>query len=111
MLCALLEIFCGSGVDAFQARPLPITKKPTSLHLVPDIGDLVHQHQHLMDAASQLLVADGDGGFDPWNSYLLLFENTLRAVHDTIKGPLGSLGIEQTWGPSIFIFTASKFGQ
>lgn len=44
-----------------------------------------------------------------WQQYLLIFKGALTLVHNTIDGPLRSLGIEHTWGPSIAIFTARKF--
>jgi hypothetical protein len=44
-----------------------------------------------------------------WDRYLLLFKNTLLFVHSTIDGPLRSAGWDQTWGVSIFLFTASTF--
>jgi hypothetical protein len=47
-----------------------------------------------------------DGGW--WNAYINVFKSILSFVHSTVDGPLRSVGIEQTWGVSIFLFTASK---
>jgi hypothetical protein len=44
-----------------------------------------------------------------WKSYLKIFEASLLFIHDTIDEPLKSVGIEQTWGISIALFTACKF--
>jgi hypothetical protein len=41
-----------------------------------------------------------------WQSYLAIFKGALNLVHSTIDQPLRSVGIEQTWGVSIAIFTA-----
>ena len=43
-----------------------------------------------------------------WSAYLNIFKSSLNFVHDTVDGPLRNAGIEQTWGVSIAIFTASK---
>lgn len=80
-------------------------------------GDVLAHHHHWLDLSSQLLAntdaaadaaaaaATDNGGW--WNAYLQVFKNTLSWVHSTIDPPLRSIGWEQTWGPSIFIFTAS----
>jgi len=63
--------------------------------------------QFIADATAAAVEQDSGGGW--WESYLAIFKNTLSFVHSTIDGPLRSVGIEQTWGVAIFIFTASKF--
>jgi len=42
-----------------------------------------------------------------WAAYLALFKSALNFVHDGVDGPLRSVGITQTWGVSIAIFTAT----
>lgn len=78
------------------------------------VEQFLHQHHHafmettsqfLADAAAEAAKQD-DGGW--WGAYLQLFKNTLNFVHSTITPPLNAIGIKQTWGPSIFLFTASK---
>ena len=82
---------------------------------------IAHHAQHGFESTSQLLAdaagatadmvdsAKEEGGFKAaWMSYLQIFKNTLIAVHSTIDGPLRSIGWDQTWGVSIFVFTASK---
>lgn len=63
----------------------------------------------LADAASITTdaadVATQDSGW--WQSYLNIFKVTLELVHTTIDPPLRSVGITQTWGLSIAMFTAS----
>lgn len=46
-----------------------------------------------------------------WTSYLAIFKGALNLVHSTIDQPLRSVGIDQTWGISIAIFTAGKYSR
>jgi len=48
-----------------------------------------------------------DGGW--WQSYLNVFKTLLIFIHSKVNGPLNYIGIENTWGPSIFLFTAGEF--
>lgn len=57
----------------------------------------------LADAANAAAEVAEDGGW--WQNYLELFKSGLVNIHSTIDGPLRSAGIEQTWGPSIALFT------
>lgn len=42
-----------------------------------------------------------------WESYIQIYKGGLAFVHDNIVDePLRKMGITQTWGPSIFLFTA-----
>jgi YidC/Oxa1 family membrane protein insertase len=59
--------------------------------------------QVLADAAGTAAPPSDDGGW--WGAYIQLFKTTLNAVHSTIQGPLQNVGIEQSWGVSIAIFT------
>ena len=56
--------------------------------------------------AAQEVAKDTEGGW--WNSYLEFMKGGLSLVHSVIDEPLRKAGWEQTWGPSIFLFTASK---
>jgi hypothetical protein len=58
------------------------------------------------DAATASSAADDSGW---WAAYLNVFKTCLLFVHNTIDAPLRSVGLTQTWGPSIAIFTACKF--
>lgn len=73
---------------------------------VNHVADLITSSATILadaaDAAAE--VATDDGGW--WQNYLSVFKAGLTAVHSTIDGPLRSVGWEQTWGPSIFLFTA-----
>jgi len=68
--------------------------------------------QHLLSSTSTLLAdaaaAADDAAKDEgwWNSYLEFMKGALIKVHDVVDEPLKSVGIEKTWGPSIFLFTA-----
>jgi len=57
--------------------------------------------------AEAAVTADKGGGW--WQSYLQIFRNILVFVHNTVDGPLKSMGVENTWGISIAIFTCSKY--
>jgi hypothetical protein len=64
-----------------------------------------------LDALSVQWLADAtadstQSGGGWWQSYINIFKTTLSFVHSTIDGPLRAAGIEQTWGISIFLFTA-----
>ena len=41
-----------------------------------------------------------DGGL--WQSYLNVFKTALISIHSKINDRLNYIGIEKTWGPSIF---------
>ena len=58
-----------------------------------------------VDAESAAAAADNAGW---WAAYLNVFKTCLLFVHNTIDEPLRSVGVTQTWGPSIAIFTACK---
>jgi hypothetical protein len=62
----------------------------------------------LADSAAVVVESAGkDLGW--WGAYVDLFKNALTLVHDTIEGPLRSIGVEQIWGISIAVFTACKY--
>ena len=44
-----------------------------------------------------------------WQSFINIFKDILTSVHSSVDGPLKNMGIEQTWGPSIFLFTAGMY--
>jgi YidC/Oxa1 family membrane protein insertase len=75
------------------------------LHSTNTIPTVLSQSttQWLADAAP----AAQDEGW--WSSYINIFKTALLFVHSTIDGPLRSLGIEQTWGISIAVFTACTY--
>ena len=107
---------------AFAPRPLASTpsraQKPLSVLPVDmDALSMTVDQWHLVMASSSSMLADAtsmtadvadvatqNSGW--WQSYLNIFKATLEFVHTTIDPPLRSVGITQTWGPSIAIFTA-----
>jgi hypothetical protein len=108
---------------AFQSPTAPLRvsfQKTRTLSALPpteSISDLItNLNYHYLDALSQqqLVLADAvadasqqqDTGW--WASYLNIFKTCLLFVHNTIDQPLRSVGITQTWGPAIAIFTACK---
>jgi hypothetical protein len=63
----------------------------------------------LITAAASATAADASSNDGWWSAYLNIFKTALLAVHTTIDQPLRSMGITQTWGPSIALFTAGTF--
>lgn len=110
---------------AFAPRSLASTpshaQKPLSVlpEHVDAFSSAVDQWHLVMASSSSMLadaasittdaadVATQDSGW--WQSYLNIFKVTLELVHTTIDPPLRSVGITQTWGLSIAIFTASTY--
>lgn len=99
-----------SSTASRHMLPSDILNDPT---FVEHLNQLQHAPLDFLDS-SQLLaaatdaaagVATEDTGW--WQQYLEIFKGTLQKVHSTIDGPLKSMGIENTWGISIALFTAS----
>lgn len=64
---------------------------------------LTHTSTWIADAADA--VSDADD-ISWWEQYVQVYKRGLAFVHDNIVDePLRSMGITQTWGPSIFLFT------
>ena len=95
------------------------SSRPSQLYALPAGGSeiqpfLDHLHSSsalIADAATAAVdatteAASTDGGW--WGSYLNVFKSCLIAVHSTIDQPLRDAGFTQTWGPSIFLFTAGE---
>lgn len=95
-----------------QAKPtiLPqLSQSETQLNAlpVPDT-DLL---QHALESTSRFLAdaASVDAGDKSWwDNYLEIFKGSLSLVHSTIDQPLRSIGIDQTWGVAIAVFTMRK---
>jgi hypothetical protein len=64
---------------------------------------LLNSYQQILADAAVASASTNDGW---WSSYLNIFKTALTLVHNTIDGPLKSVGVTQTWGPSIALFTA-----
>jgi len=94
----------------------PLHAIDPSQFLSPDaLGGLDHAFDHVLRSSSHLLsdaaavtansvdaVKEDDGW---WQQYLQVFKGFLSGVHDVVDPPLRSVGITQTWGISIFLFT------
>jgi len=89
-------------VDPFLLEHLSTSMQQLSQHN----GGMLSLSAADVLASSQLLAAEAAEKTGWWQSYLNIFKSTLQLVHSTIDGPLRSVGIDQTWGVSIFIFTA-----
>jgi hypothetical protein len=60
------------------------------------------------DSAVQDATAEAAKDDGWWKAYLNVFKSALLLVHNTVDEPLRNVGITQTWGISIAIFTACK---
>ena len=60
------------------------------------------------DAVEAIVEEEQSSGGGLWESYLQIFKSCLEIVHSTIDAPLRSIGWDQTWGVSIFLFTACE---
>lgn len=86
----------------------PLQMSPLDPHTVTTLTDMIHSSSLLIadaadataDAAATAVKDDGW-----WQQYLGYFKGALVAVHSTIDQPLRSIGVTQTWGPSIALFT------
>lgn len=86
----------------------------TRHHLVPldhatIVTDLVSQAtaQSTFHLIADVAGIDGQKDLGWWGSYINFFKSTLNTVHRIVDSPLRSVGIDQTWGISIAIFTIS----
>mmetsp|Transcript_18551 Transcript_18551/g.38906 ORF Transcript_18551/g.38906 Transcript_18551/m.38906 type:complete len:424 (+) Transcript_18551:145-1416(+) len=69
----------------------------------------LHHHVDLLTQTSTWIADAADAAADDglWEKYIRLYRNGLAFVHDNIVDePLRKMGFEQTWGVSIFLFTA-----
>lgn len=66
--------------------------------LLSDAAEAVADLSDAVDSAGAL----PDGW---WGQYLSVFKSGLALIHSAVDDPLRSVGWEQTWGPSIFLFT------
>jgi len=100
----------GFSVSSSASRITSATSTRSSqlFAVLPDAELMNHASLVLADAAvavdaAATAAAAADSGW--WAEYLDLFKKTLSFVHDTVDGPLRSVGWTQTWGVSIAIFT------
>lgn len=80
-----------------------VAPSPTDFDVQPMLESLQHSSHMLLCSGN---AAEKTGA---WQSYLQIFKNTLSWVHSTIEGPAQTVGVTQTWGLSIAIFTASTY--
>jgi len=92
------------------------------LNNIHHLSTMLHDHNHLLaqtstwladaaaataDVASDVADAAAEEDIGLWEKYIQLYKNGLAFVHDNIVDePLRKMGFEQTWGVSIFLFTA-----
>jgi hypothetical protein len=89
----------------------PVFDDLSHLHHLSSMAAPVHQHilaqatTWIADSAAD--AANPDDGW--WESYIQIYKNGLAFVHDNIVDePLRKMGFTQTWGVSIFLFTAGE---
>ena len=119
--------------SAFAPAPTRSTRaQSTAANMVPhgmeDLNNIHHlstmlpDHNHILaqtstwladaaaataDVASDVADAAAEEDIGLWEKYIQLYKNGLAFVHDNIVDePLRKMGFEQTWGVSIFLFTA-----
>lgn len=103
-------------------RPSTSTSTTTSRHVAPvELLDHAQAIHHAISTTTSVFwLADADASAATveavkedlgwWGAYVDLFKNSLTFVHDTIEGPLRSIGVEKgIWGISIGIFTACTY--
>jgi len=82
------------------------------LHNLHHISTLAQTSTWIADSAAAVADVSADAATAAadeswWESYIQLYKNGLAFVHDNVVDPpLQKMGITQTWGPSIFLFTA-----
>ncbi len=91
-----------------------LTKMSILPHGFEEIHNL-HHHADLLTQTSTWIADVADAAADVaaddslWEKYIRLYRNGLAFVHDNIVDePLRKMGFEQTWGVSIFLFTAGR---
>lgn len=92
---------------ATKMMPSPDDVQTAHHHLSTLLSDHSFTSTWIADAAGDAVVDKEDIGL--WESYIQLYKNGLAFVHDNIVDePLRQMGFTQTWGPSIFLFTAGE---
>ena len=94
----------------------PIVDDLNNLHHLSTLAAPVHDQMisqattWIADASGAAAdVADATKENDWWESYIQIYKNGLAFVHDNIVDePLRKMGFTQTWGVSIFLFTAGE---
>lgn len=126
-LLATLSACLGFQTRGSSTFHRPAAIRPTARQAVPPesfqdahsfLVDSAHAWSYLLADAAQATLdtsavvdatveAAKDEGW--WKAYLNIFKSALLLVHNTVDEPLRNVGITQTWGISIAIFTACKF--
>jgi len=124
LAAASLLLMLGSTVAFTTTLPVPFTStRPaaaaaavTRLHVLlspHELTDLVVQqassHSWLLADAATTTATPATTDVGWWGQYINIFKASLEFVHSTIEQPLKSMGVEQTWGPSIAIFTMCAY--
>lgn len=97
-----------------KMQMMPTADDMNNLHhlstLAPMHEQLVSQVSTWISDAAAAVPDDAKEDIGLWESYIQLYKNGLAFVHDNIVDePLRKMGFTQTWGPSIFLFTAGEF--
>ena len=97
-----------TATKMMMVMPSPDDIQTAHHHLSTLLSDHAFTSAWIADATVDAAVDTEDNGL--WESYIQLYKNGLAFVHDNIVDePLRQMGFTQTWGPSIFLFTAGEF--
>jgi hypothetical protein len=100
-----------TACSAFSGPTAISLRRSTRLHAFVPPGPEAMDFLHTAVSSTSTLLSDAAAAVpdEPtgwWANYLNVYKNSLLFVHSTIDQPLRNAGFDQTWGPSIFLFTA-----
>mmetsp|Transcript_12065 Transcript_12065/g.15068 ORF Transcript_12065/g.15068 Transcript_12065/m.15068 type:complete len:471 (+) Transcript_12065:67-1479(+) len=90
--------------SSLKMAPLP----PLGHHEIYLLNDILSQSSTLIADAADAVAEPVKQGW--WGTYLNYFKSGLELVHGVIDQPLRNAGWDQTWGPSIALFTLGVRG-
>jgi len=98
-----MKMMVPNGIEHFHN----LQHVPSTLIIFPHQEVIAQTSTWIADSSADAAVASAtDDSW--WESYIQLYKNGLAFVHDHIVDePLRKTGFTQTWGPSIFLFTAA----
>lgn len=100
--------------SALTTRRLSSTK-PALSALLPEHVDALSTaadsflaSTHLLADATEAVAEEATKSGGWWGAYLNIFENAIKLIHSTLTPPLNNMGVTETWGISIAVFTAGR---
>ena len=86
---------------------IPVESTQDLSHVV-DPAFVTYVSHLVSDASSTAAATSSQQPTGLWGSYINLFKSSLNLVHSVIDQPLRNVGVTQTWGVSIALFTSCK---